>query len=373
MNKGKKWLILLLCGAMALGTLAGCSSENKEESTAAGNAEATQTTASKDSWEGTGNGLGASPVVFKHIGNIEDANFHSYDIVSRNEQKEITMRDPLGVDRLKKVFSEYEFVQKAKGLAIVRTFDTAPNNMGLVNINTGKVYIPYNAAIIKQLNERFFAVYYATGKTTDKTKACLSYNKEYGHSVASAYDGDEKYDLYEGNGKVYDLTVEDFVAGIQVTSADDSIRGVGEYFSVCNNAEKKLVLYNTDCEPVKGFPEYKYYYTFNEYNIFRADGVSSVYDKDANFLFSTKDDVAQVFKGEYYSCLEDDGYYTMHRKDGTLLFDTKSDTRFKMYGTIFSYTVKTDDDDYLYGLISETGDEIMPANIDFVEENKPAT
>ena len=315
-----------------------------------------------------GTGLGSSPIVFKRIGEVDDPNFNSWDnVIYKNDAEQYVICDPFGADNLKKTFTEYNTIQKAKGLYVVRTADAGPNNLGLVN-TFGKVYIPYDAAAIRQLNERFFEVSYTTKATTSKDNAMFTFYDGYLH-----YYVDEAKPMYEGYAKVFDLVEGDFVPGIQIDKYNDYISAVGEYLRVYKSEERSEKLYNTSLEEVKGFPDGYGSYS-NGYYVFSVGDSRAVYDKDANHLFSTVDkNISRVFAGEYYSSYDSDKKeYTLYRKDGTKLFDQTSRYDFEMIGNAFVYSRNSMNDTY-YGLIDLEGNEILPPNADYIEENRPAT
>lgn len=313
-------------------------------------------------------GLGSSPIVFKQIGQVDDPSFSSWsNVIYKNDNEEYVICDPFGNDNLKKTFVKYQTIQKAKGLFVVTTSDPAPNNVGLVN-SFGKVYIPYDAASIRQLTERFFKVCYTTNKTTDKSKAMFTYYDDYLHTYV-----DETKPMYEGYEKVFDLVTGDFVPGIENDQYFDSIYSMGDYIRVYDSEKKTETIYNTSLEVVKGFPDGYGYYN-SGYYVFSVDDKRAVYDKDANYLFSTNDkNISKVFEGEYYSSYDSDKKeYTLYRKDGTKLFDEVSRFDFVMIGSAFKIS-KESGEDTVYGLIDLEGNEILPPKATYIEENRPAT
>lgn len=316
-----------------------------------------------------GTGLGSSPIVFKRIGEVDDESFRVYDkIVSKNSAGEYVLCDPFGTDRLNRTFTSYDIIQKAKGLVIVHVKGNAPNNCGLVSMNTGVVYIPYDAARIDQINERFFAVYYATDETTDVKYAFLGVDSD-GYVFKS---GLENRTNYNGYCKIYDIVEGEFLPGINFSHVYDSIYRVGDYFGVELYEEKKTTMYDALGQPVKKFPATGAVSFPSEYNIFRQDDTYNIYDKDANLLFSTQDKrIWKVFDGKYYSVREDDGYY-LYRADGTRLFDQKSDYDFDMIGSSFVF-YKKNLTDFYYGLIDQEGNVIIEPKADYISENQPAT
>lgn len=319
--------------------------------------------------QSNGTGLGSSPIVFKRIGEVEDESFRAYsNIISKNDAGEYTLCDPFGTDRLDRTYTSYDIIQKAKGLVIVRVKGNAPNNCGLASMNTGVVYIPYDAARIDQINERFFAVYYATDETTDVDNAFLAVDSD-GYVYKS---GSESRTNYDGYCRIYDIVEGEFLPGIELTNTYDAVYRVGDYFGIEKYEEKETTMYDALGQPVKGFPETGAVAFPRDYNIFKQGDTYNVYDKDANLLFSTQDNrIWKVFDGKYYSVYEDDGYY-LYRADGTRLFDQKSDYNFDMIGSSFVFYKKTLSD-YNYGLIDQEGNVIIKPEADYINENRPAT
>ncbi len=320
-----------------------------------------------------GTGLGSSPIVFKHIGEVKDESFRAYNkIVTQNSEGEYTLCDPFGTDRLNRTFTRYHMIQEAKGLATVNVKGNEPNNCGLVSMNTGVVYIPYDAARIDQINERFFAVYYATDETTDVDNAFLSVDSK---GFVYTNGGNKERTNYDGYCEIYDIVEGKKLPGVKLSHHYDFIYHYGDHFAIKYHENDRAVMYNEVGEEVTGFPTEGMLSFPSQYPIFKKDDVYSVYDTDANLLFTSTDSkvwyLSNIIDGRFYSVREDDGYY-LYNKDGERVFDQKSDYHFKMIGSSLLY-YKDTLADIRYGLLDLEGNVIVPAEADYINENSPAT
>ena len=318
-----------------------------------------------------GTGLGSSPIVFKHIGKVEDPSFDAYDrIIYKNDAGEYVLCDPFGVDRLGKTFTDYTIIQNAKGLVMVTTSDDPVNKIGLVGTNTGKVYIPYNAAMIYQLNERFFAVYYATEERPEGSDDVILSMAESGGVYTGSVSG---WKQYAGYCKIYDLTEEDFIPGIRLSDPKDSVSRFAGYFLI-RTADGSETIYNMLGEPVKGCPKdaATHFSILGNYVSLKKDDTYQIYDRDGNLMFtSTNKHIWYVYDGGFYDAYEDEGHY-LYRSDGTKVSEEKSDYSFKQVGENFLFSKKTLSD-IKYGLMNREGEIIIKPEADYIEENRPTS
>ena len=105
------------------------------------------------------------------------------------------------------------------GLYEVTCANGSANNTGVVDLYANTI-LECSAAIIRQLNDRYLLVGYATNTTTNKEDALIR-----SHDILG---GNEVF--YEGYMLVYDMVLGRFMPNIRMTTSNYGISACGQYF-----------------------------------------------------------------------------------------------------------------------------------------------
>ena len=308
-----------------------------------------------------------SPVVFKQIGNLIDPEFSPYSIIDKDGDT-VILNDPFGQNRLNASYRSYEKVDAAKGIYIVTSDAAEPNNTGLVNTN-GKVYIPCETAGIRQINDRLVRVYYGT-KKVDKEEDALFFISD--RTIAISYskaDGDR---LYAGYVRIYDLVEEKFVEGFQNDDPAVTVRGLTENFYTYNARTGLSTVYDPSGKPVQGFPELHSVSSNVDYVTASVGDETRVYDQNAKLLLTSKEkSISKVFGGKYYTVYRDDSLFHLYDFSGKEI-TKKGYNHIDACGEQFIVAEKKNDS-FIYGVIDNAGNTVLPVSASFVSKDKPCT
>ena len=209
--------------------------------------------------------------------------------------------------------------------SVTLTSESDINCTGLVDA-AGNVLIPFDAAVIefpsfhpKEERPRYVLVYTGTEVTSDEDEALFSAWKSMFASVTT----DERV-FYKGTLRVFDLVTEQYVPGLEFTSADSyDFAQVGD--NLFTDTGNKAVVYSPDGEVVR--------------------------TEQGNLRCNYR-----------YMLESDNGQYTIMDANGTPLYETGSYTSDLDYDSRnFRTSVNS-----MYGVIDCRGEILLPAKYDFI-------
>lgn len=186
------------------------------------------------------------------------------------------------------------------GLYEVTCANGSANNTGVVDLYANTI-LECSAAIIKQLNDRYLFVYYATNTTTNEDAALLY-----------TYSGNIKT-YYEGYILVYDMVLGRFMPNVRITAVDYSRGACGQYFF---DGE---VLYDANGDAV--MQAYAVSNELIQQKEYANSGYHTVlYDEELNVVSDVRLNLGFIDGTDQYFSVYNNGSYDICDRSGKTLF-----------------------------------------------------
>ncbi len=232
------------------------------------------------------------------------------------------------------------------GLRTIIKKENYPSSTGLVDIDTGEVLIPCEAAKISLMGERYLYVIYITEEVTDEKDAFI-YFTDSSFTLGGPDDDDV---LYAGYGLVYDTYKKSFVNGMKIEDGSVYMHELGNKILCCSNGTGyRDSFYDMDiCDENGEIIERGRYRLFEEegYIVKKESGDGGkycIYDEDMNLYDVTGFCPDRVLKNHLYVVEDKDSDEYICDSDGNIISDTCFDSVDYQKGNIIQGIKKNDE------------------------------
>lgn len=295
--------------------------------------------------------------------NLSNATFYYQGIVNQTSDGKYEVLNHLGENVSKKTFDYCETLNF--GLFTTCENNDSINNVGLISSEDG-VLIPCEAASIKEINDKYLIVIYATEKVDNEDDAMV-YSTDKDVSVMPT-EGDE---LYAGYGKIYNTETKSFVEGIKIEDNSMEVNVIGDNLLIGQEyTNKNQALYAPDGTEIAKFESN---YICGNYIAGKDGDTYKVYD-------SNHTEICEVnFKPELvvnenlfitYNSEDTENHYILVDKTGSKVSEysfSRSPKSTDNY--IYGETENTDGEEF-YGILNTKGEIVKEFKYSYIDYYK---